>query len=193
MLSKTELETLAVNAITEVMIREGGDKYTNRAADRGGPTRWGVTQVTARAYGYTGDMQTLPKETAIAIFRKNFWDLCKCDQLAQYSKELAVWVFDFAVNSSPANAIAPLQGLLNVLNNRQKLYKDFEPAANIGPKTIAALDAYSKVRDIKILGRVYNSLRTAFLYNIAVKDESQEENVYGWFIRAVNITDHAGV
>ncbi len=26
--------------------REGGSKYTNRAADKGGPTRWGITQVT---------------------------------------------------------------------------------------------------------------------------------------------------
>lgn len=187
------INALSTRAIIEVIEREGGSKYTNRAADRGGPTRWGVTEKTARAYGYTGSMETLSQEVAIEIFRKNFWDFCKCDQLAKFSEELAVWVFDFAVNSSPANAIAPLQGLLNVLNDRQRLYPDFAPAANIGPKTIAALESYSKVRDVKILARVYNGLRLSFLYNIAAKDESQETNVYGWFNRVVNITANVGV
>lgn len=184
---------LAEKAIEEVIGREGGSTFTNRATDRGKATRWGIIEKTARDFGYTGSMETLPKETAVAIYRKNFWDMCKCDQLAKFSEELAVWVFDFAVNSSPANAIEPLQGLLNVLNDRQKLYPDFAPAANIGPKTLAALESYCKVRDIKILARVYNGLRLAFLYNIAAKDESQESNVYGWFNRVVNITANVGV
>lgn len=185
--------SLAERSIVEVMEREGGSKYTNRPTDRGGPTRWGITQSVARDFGYMGDMQNLSQETAIEIYRKRFWDFCKCDELAKYSEELAVWVFDFAVNSGPANAIAPLQDLLNVLNNRQKLYPDFAPAPNIGPKTLNALAAYSKVRDVKILARVYNGLRLAFLKDIAKRDESQEDNVYGWFTRVVNITALVGV
>lgn len=30
--------------VTEIMRREGWDKYTNHPADRGGPTKWGITQ-----------------------------------------------------------------------------------------------------------------------------------------------------
>lgn len=32
--------------IDRIFVMEGGDKYTNRKADLGGPTRWGVTQGT---------------------------------------------------------------------------------------------------------------------------------------------------
>ncbi len=35
--------------IDEVIGREGG--YSNHPADRGGPTRWGVTEKVARAHG----------------------------------------------------------------------------------------------------------------------------------------------
>ena len=40
--------------IDGVIGREGG--YSNHPADRGGPTRWGVTEAVARANGYRGDM-----------------------------------------------------------------------------------------------------------------------------------------
>lgn len=185
--------TFRKNAIAEVIDREGGSKYTNRAADRGGPTRWGVTERTARAYGYKGDMQTMPYDIAYAIYSRDFWDFCKCDEIAKYSQELALWVFDYAVNSGPPAAILELQEQLNILNQRGKLYPDFTPAPNIGPKTLAALAAYSKVRDIKVLAYAYNGCRIAKLKNIAKADASQEDNIYGWYQRVIKITKQVGV
>jgi lysozyme family protein len=38
--------------IEEVIGREGG--YSNHPADRGGATRWGITEAVARAHGYRG-------------------------------------------------------------------------------------------------------------------------------------------
>ena len=38
--------------IDGVIGREGG--YSNHPADKGGPTRWGVTEAVARANGYRG-------------------------------------------------------------------------------------------------------------------------------------------
>lgn len=40
------------------------DGYVDHPSDKGGPTRWGITQTTARAHGYTGDMRNLPSNKA---------------------------------------------------------------------------------------------------------------------------------
>jgi lysozyme family protein len=45
--------------IEGILGKEGG--YVNNPNDKGGPTRWGITQTTARAYGYSGDMKALPR------------------------------------------------------------------------------------------------------------------------------------
>ncbi len=40
-----------------ILGKEGG--YVNHPDDKGGPTNWGITQATARAHGYVGDMRDL--------------------------------------------------------------------------------------------------------------------------------------
>ena len=44
--------------IDGVISREGG--YADQSADRGGATRWGITEAVARAHGYRGDMRAFP-------------------------------------------------------------------------------------------------------------------------------------
>ncbi|HGV4401999.1 TPA: glycosyl hydrolase 108 family protein, partial [Klebsiella pneumoniae] len=41
--------------IEGILGKEGG--YVDHPSDKGGPTRWGITQTIARAHGYTGDMR----------------------------------------------------------------------------------------------------------------------------------------
>ncbi len=41
-----------------LILREGD--YVNHPADRGGATRWGITEVVARQNGYDGAMRHLP-------------------------------------------------------------------------------------------------------------------------------------
>ena len=55
----------AEKIIEGILGKEGG--YVDHPSDKGGPTRWGITQTTARAHGYTGDMRNLPRETAKQI------------------------------------------------------------------------------------------------------------------------------
>jgi len=57
--------------IAGVVGREGG--YVDNPDDKGGPTRWGVTEKVARAHGYTGHMRDLPRATAVAIFEADYW------------------------------------------------------------------------------------------------------------------------
>ena len=57
-----------VDLIDPLLDREGG--YVNHPSDRGGPTAYGITQAVARANGYYGPMRALPREEAVAIYRR---------------------------------------------------------------------------------------------------------------------------
>ena len=54
--------------IDALIEREGG--YVNHPADRGGPTCFGITEAVARAHGYRGAMRQLPRDEAVAIYRR---------------------------------------------------------------------------------------------------------------------------
>ena len=180
---------LRKNAIAEVIDREGGSKYTNRAADRGGPTRWGITEATARRFGYQGSMQTLPYEVAYEVYLA-IWQQCQCDAIACLDPELAVYVLDFAVNSGEGNAGKRLQRLLNVLNLRGTIYPDIAVDGDIGPGTVRALNAYASRRGesgLRLLRLAFNAMRIGLFVDLAERQESQEANVYGWINRVVNL------
>ncbi len=52
--------------IGDVIGCEGG--YANHPGDRGGATRWGITEPVAR-----GDMRVFPREEAVAIYERIYW------------------------------------------------------------------------------------------------------------------------
>jgi len=85
--------------IEEVIAREGD--YVNHPADRGGPTRWGITEAVARSQGYAGDMRKLPREEAAAIYRRLYWLKPGYDRVAGLAPEVAAELFDTAVNMGP--------------------------------------------------------------------------------------------
>ena len=180
---------LKKNAIAEVIEREGGSKFTNRAADRGGPTRYGVTEKNMRRMGWTGDAKDFPYDLAYKFYEL-VWNECRCDDLATFSNDLTIYVFDFAVNSGESRAGNRLQRLLNILNNRGKLYPDITVDGDIGNQTIASLTAFAKVRGdggIRLLTEVFNALRIGLCFDLAEKQESQEENATGWFNRICSL------
>ncbi len=85
--------------ISEVIAREGG--FSNHPADKGGATRWGVTEAVARAHGYRGEMRRLPREEAVAIYRRIYWLRPGFDQVAKLAPRLAAELFDTGVNMGP--------------------------------------------------------------------------------------------
>src|SRR5688572_25233622 len=106
---------MSIESIIEATIgKEGGD--SNHPADRGGPTRWGITQAVARANGYHGDMRVLPRETAIAIYRHEYFEKPGFFAVAALSPAIAEELFDTGVNMGPAVPSMMLQRLLIVLN-----------------------------------------------------------------------------
>lgn len=88
-----------------LVINEGG--YVNNPHDKGGETKYGISKTTYPDV----DIENLTLEQAKGIYKKDYWDRCKCDDLPD---ALSVAVFDFAVNSGVKRAIKYLQLCLGV-------------------------------------------------------------------------------
>ncbi len=92
-----------------LITHEGG--FSNHPDDPGGATMYGVTEKVARAEGFTGSMRNFSLNDAKAIYRKNYWDACRCDQMPD---TLRYPLFDAAVNSGANQAIKWLQSAVGV-------------------------------------------------------------------------------
>ena len=130
-----------VDDLIDAVIAREGD-YVANSADRGGPTRFGITQAVARQQGYAGDMRAMPQAEAVAIYRRLYWIRPQIDLISLRAPALAAELFDTGVNMGPAVAIGFLQRALNALNRGASDYPDVPIDGQIGPKTLAALDGF---------------------------------------------------
>ena len=172
-------------SLNNVLGHEGG--YVNSKFDRGGETNYGITKETARAFGYTGSMVALPLEFAKEVYRKGYWTPIQGDALDKVHPLLADHLFDIAVNMGPGAAGKQLQEALNILNNRGTIYPDLVVDGMIGKGTLGALNAYVAKRGaegVKVLILYLVSQQSDRYKRIAINDQSQEANVYGWFRRS---------
>ncbi|TDX30771.1 putative peptidoglycan binding protein [Modicisalibacter xianhensis] len=112
-------------AMDRVLGHEGG--YVDHPDDPGGRTNWGITQRTALANGYLGDVRHLTRDQAKEIYRTAFWQRVKADQ---YDFALAFNLFDAAVNHGIGNAIRMLQRAVGVADD-----------GIVGPVTLGAINA----------------------------------------------------
>lgn len=172
--------------IDEVIGREGG--YTNHPADRGGATRWGVTEAVARAHGYRGEMRAFPRGEAAAIYRRLYWQRPGYDRVAVIAPEAAAELFDTAVNMGPDTASTFLQRALNALNRNGRDYADLVVDGRVGPVTLAALSGFLKVRGKAgegVLVKALDALQGARYIALAEARAANEAFLYGWLANRV--------
>ena len=167
--------------IAGVVGREGG--YVDNPDDKGGPTRWGVTEKVARAHGYTGSMRDLPRATAIAIYEADYWFGPRFDQVHTVSPALAEELCDTGINMGPAVQAKMLQRWLTALNVKGTLYPDLVADGQIGPRTITALQLFLKARGQageQVLLRALNSSQAVRYLELAEQRVENETFLYGW-------------
>lgn len=172
--------------IDELIEREGG--YVNHAADRGGPTRFGITEAVARAHGYAGAMTELPRDEAEAIYRRLYWLRPKFDAVAERSPALAAELFDTGANMGPAVAATFLQRALTALNRNGKDYPDLVPDGRIGARTLSALDTFLAVRGVQaetVLLRALEALQGERYLRLAERRPANEAFLYGWLANRI--------
>ena len=127
---------------------EGG--YVNHPKDPGGETNLGVTKRVYEKWGGTKDMKDLTVEDVAPIYKKEYWDKCRCDEL-----ESGVdWaVFDWAVNSGTGRAAKAIQKICGATQD-----------GAIGPKTLALINTQDTNYVVEEFGKIrqqfYESLKT---------------------------------
>ena len=176
--------------IDDLIRREGG--YINHPSDRGGPTKYGITQAVARENGYTGPMVDLPIRVARRIYKRRYWDTVALDSIPH--DELRLNLFDFCVHSGPARPGKALQRSLNVLNQRGRHYPDIRVDGAIGPATIGAMKALVNRRGLvayDVLAHMVGGIRQEFLIGLAERAENQEDFSWGWALRVFMLTEEA--
>ena len=150
-------------ALAIVLKHEGG--YVNHPSDPGGETNYGITKRVAQANGYNGDMKTIPMDVVRRIYRKDYWDAIRAEELPA---DLRLPVFDAAVNSGPKRAIQWLQAAVGA-----------NADGAFGPRTLAAVQATpSKQAAMKMCANRLDFLASLSHFNSFGK---------GWVRRVVDI------
>lgn len=176
-----------VQKLIDSRITVEGD-FVDHPSDKGGPTRFGVTEAEARAYGYTGDMRVFPRPLAQEIFRKRYWEEVGLDRIADIFPVLAEQMFDIAINQGTSVPGTLLQRLLNVMNRRGADYADIKVDSRIGTMTLAALRTYlakrgNVGREVLIKGILI--LKGGRYIGLAEAKETQEDFVFGWIANRI--------
>jgi lysozyme family protein len=169
-------------AFRDLILIEGG--YSNDPRDRGGRTKYGITEAVARTFGYAGPMQDMDLPTAKSIYRRAYWDMLRLDEVAVGAgASIAVELFDTAVNMGQLVAGRFLQIALNAFNREGQDWPDMDVDGRIGPGTLFALRSFVRVRGAEgraVLLRALNGQQCARYLQIAANNPSQEAFVYGW-------------
>jgi len=168
--------------ITGILAREGGGKYTNRVADRGGPTKYGITQATLayfRGHPVTAeDVRGLTEGEARIIYENVYITDPGFDKIAD--EALRIVLIDFGVHSGPRRAIEQLQMAVGTMID-----------GVIGPNTLGAME---RLGADECRRRVV-AFRIRYLVRLVINDvqvrqfrrnhpHTNLENLNGWINRA---------
>lgn len=184
---------------------EGG--FSNDPSDRGGKTKYGITNGTllsAQSKGWMpGNLriEDITQEHAMKIYELGYWKPVRADELPE---PLDLILFDAAINHGVGGAVKLLQEALNSILSGADLAVD----GAFGPKTMVALRKVitkseyltwknPELEDNFLLRYLCVDIlmnRTELFSVIADKDESQRKFLRGWIHnRVVGLAKKAGL
>lgn len=167
--------------IDGILAMEGG--YSLNPKDKGGATNWGITEATARAHGYTGEMINLTRTEAFSILEEDYWIKPGFEQISTLSYPISFELCDAAVNIGPHYPCVWLQRWLNALNREERSYQDIKTDGKIGPRKLAALKHFLTLRGKQgeeVLVKALNCSQGAYYLDITEKNRQNEEFIFGW-------------
>ena len=163
------------NCLAMILHHEGG--YVNHPKDPGGMTNLGVTKRVYEDWvGYSVSehtMQNLTEEDVAPIYKKNYWDRIKADELPS---GLDLCVFDFGVNAGTGRAAKYLQNLIGTVAD-----------GGIGPNTLKALSKYVDSEGVESAIKNYQAERQSYYEKL----KTFETFGRGWTRRVEETTESA--
>ena len=158
-------------ALEVILHHEGG--YVNHPKDPGGETNLGVTKRVYEDFGGTKDMKELTKEDVEPIYKKNYWDRVKGDDLPE---GLDLCIFDFAVNAGPGRAAKFIQRLVKTTVD-----------GGIGPNTLKCINDHVEHYGVATTIDQYQSERQNYYESLS----NFETFGRGWTRRVDEVTEKA--
>jgi len=154
------------NAINKTLLHEGGAKFTSDPNDRGGDTKFGISQ---RAYPEL-DIKNLTEEKAKQIYKRDYWNKVNADKID--SQLIAENIFDTAVNMGVRTASRMAQEVLEI-----------EPADGIiGPQSLKHIND----SPVDLFISKYTLHKVSHYVEICKKNKSQKKYLLGWMNRALD-------
>lgn len=172
--------------IEKTIVSEGGSKITNDPADRGGLTKWGITQTTWTAFRESAwplSVADSSHEAAVEIYARRYWFAPCFDKVSWVNIPISQEMFDWGVTSGPSVPAKALQRALNVLNTQAADYPDITVDGNLGKMSQFALTSFANRRGLeglRYLFEMVQSQRRVFYIEIAERNKTQERFENGW-------------
>ena len=157
-------------AFQRTMDIEGRGKLHTTPGDRGGTTKWGISQ---RAFPNL-DIASLTEDQARLIYRQQYWDRVNAEELPD---ALRGHVFDSAMNQGTQKAALLLQKAVNIYGTTRGGPAVAQDGV-IGPATIQAVKTYDPDR----LTTLFRHLRREEYLRLA--KAGQGAFLFGWLGRA---------
>ena len=181
-----------IEAVKKVIKNEGGSKYTNIEGDKGSHTRFGVTIAALNEYyqqmglndATADDVQNMTEDTAIEIYKKNYWDKHNVESLP-VTDTLKFDYFDSCVNHGGRFANMILQ---QAAVGRGK---NIDADGILGPQSLEAIES-SNLSPLH-----FRVERSGFMWNNVFdgsrfkKRNNQSKFIVGWVKRVFHMDDIA--
>lgn len=168
--------------------------YSNDLDDSGGETFKGISRKknpywegwkTVDSLKSNGTFPEILETSGVLMtsvkrfYKTNYFDVFRGDTLPE---DLAIEMYDTAVNQGRKRAITYLQESLNLLNRNNKIYQDMKVDGLYGSITHERLGQYLKKDSLDRLLTVMNIMQGARYIELMKANPTQEKWV-GWFNR----------
>ena len=154
-----------LKAITKTLAKEGGSTITLDPTDRGGLTKYGISQKSYPAL----NIRALTAQQATDIYQRDYWDRIKGHAIP--SQAVAEAIFDTCVNMGVSAGSRLAQAVVGATQD-----------GVIGPRTLASIAAMNEDLFLAKLALV----KIARYAEICQKDPSQTTFLLGWLLRTLS-------